>query len=974
MANLKAWYRVVTPREDLREGKPLDAAEFAVHLDQVREGRAPEDYKNPERFFERTYLTQGLKNFAAEALRRLSGEKTETSAVFHMITQFGGGKTHGLTCLYHLAKNGSAADKWSGVRWILEQAKVPTVPKAATAVFVGTEFDIIKGRGGDDGTPLRKTPWGEIAFQLGGQESFAAVAEHDKQMTAPAGDVIRAFIPKDKPCLILIDELVNFISRNRKSGMTSQLYNFIQNLSEQARGLDNVVVCVSIPSMLIEMTTEDIGDFDRYSKMLERLGKAIILSAEGETSEIIRRRLFEWGGVPDDAKKVASDYADWILEHRHQIPNWFPIDHAREAFLATYPFHPVALSVFERKWAGLPRFQRTRGILRLLALWVSKAFQDGFRGAHRDPLIGLGTAPLEDPLFRAATFEQLGESNLEGPVTADICGKNDSNATRLDAEAVEGIKKNRLHRKVATTIFFESNGGQVNAQATVPEIRLAVAEPEVDIGNVETVLESLGTSCYFLSIDKNRYRFSLSPNLNKILADRLASIQVPSIEERLKSEIQAVFSAGSGVERVYFPQKSGQIPDRALISVVVLSPDQNMQDKKMLGLIDAMTREYGSSARTFKSGLIWAIAETDAPLREEARKVLAWEDIQEEEEDLRIAETQRRQLGENLKKARRDLKECVWRSYKNIVLLAKDNTMRVVDLGLVHSSAAESMVTLILTRLRQDGDVEKDISPNFLVKHWPPAFTEWSTKSARDAFFASPQFPRLINPEAIKDTISRGVAGGILAYVGKKADGDCDPFYFRKTLPVAEIEISDDMYLITGEEAKKRIQPPKLTSIFISPQNVVIEPGKKQTFIAKGFDQHDRDFAVGAVNWVCTGGSIDEDGVLLAGSDEGNFSLKVASGEIAATESYTIAKAGTMTPPEKPKDRGISTLSWAGEVPPQKWMNFYTKVLSRFAGGTGLKITLNVEASPEGGVSQSKIEETKVALRELGLNDDVKTS
>src|SRR5713226_3601822 len=187
---LKPWYKVVTPREDLREGKPLDAAEFAVHLDQVRDGRAPSDYQNPEQFFERTYLTQTLTTLAAEVIRRLSGEKTETSAVFNMATQFGGGKTHALTLLYHLAQNGPTANGWLGVRTLLTKAGVETVPAAATATFVGTEFDSLTGRGGNDGTPLRKTPWGEIAFQLGGAEGLAIVAEHEKQMIAPAGDVI----------------------------------------------------------------------------------------------------------------------------------------------------------------------------------------------------------------------------------------------------------------------------------------------------------------------------------------------------------------------------------------------------------------------------------------------------------------------------------------------------------------------------------------------------------------------------------------------------------------------------------------------------------------------------------------------------------------------------------------------------------------------------------------------------------------
>src|SRR6059036_3723615 len=155
---MKPWYKVVTPREDLREGKPLDAAEFAVHLDQVRAGRAPSDYQKPDQFFERTYLTNNLMGLGAEVVRRLSGEKTETSAVFNLATQFGGGKTHALTLLFHLARHGSACEKWAGVPQLLAAAGVRQMPKAATAVFVGAEFDSIKGRGGEDGTPIRKTP------------------------------------------------------------------------------------------------------------------------------------------------------------------------------------------------------------------------------------------------------------------------------------------------------------------------------------------------------------------------------------------------------------------------------------------------------------------------------------------------------------------------------------------------------------------------------------------------------------------------------------------------------------------------------------------------------------------------------------------------------------------------------------------------------------------------------------------------
>src|SRR6266566_5319853 len=165
--SLKPWYKVVTPREDLREGKSLDASEFTVHLDDVRPGSAPADYQKPDRFFARTYLTKNLSTLASQVIRRLSGQRTETSAVFNLATQFGGGKTHALTLLYHLARHDRNWVKWAGMPQLLLAAGVPDVPNGATAVLVGTEFDSIKGRGGDDGTPMRKTPWAEIAWQLG---------------------------------------------------------------------------------------------------------------------------------------------------------------------------------------------------------------------------------------------------------------------------------------------------------------------------------------------------------------------------------------------------------------------------------------------------------------------------------------------------------------------------------------------------------------------------------------------------------------------------------------------------------------------------------------------------------------------------------------------------------------------------------------------------------------------------------------
>jgi len=798
------------------------------------------------------------------------------------------------------------------------------------------------------------------------------VAEHERTLTAPAGDVIRKMLPKDRPSLILMDELLNYVSRSRKSGLSTQLYDFLHNLSEAARGESNVVLAVSIPASELEMTAEDQADYTRFKKLLDRLGKAVVMSAEAETSEIIRRRLFDWGGLPPDGRKVAADYADWMLEHREQVPKWFPVDNAREAIEDTYPFHPMVLSVFERKWQALPRFQQTRGILRLLALWVSTAYQEGFRGAQKDPLIGLGTAPLEDAMFRTAVFEQLGEQKLEPAVTTDICGKKDSHATRLDAEAVDTIKKARLHRKVATVVFFESNGGQAKeGVATVPEIRLAVAEPGLDVGNVETALEALSESCYFMRVERNKYRFGLAPNLNKLLADRRANVEPAKIEERIRSEILKVFEKQPGVEMVPFPEKSNQIPDRPVLSLAVLPPDNSMGDKRTLGLIEGMIREYGGSGRTFKSALLFAVADDDAALRDEARKLLAWQAIKDEEEN-KLDDAQQGQLAENQKKAQRDLKECVWRTYKNVALLGKDNKVRVVDLGLVHSSQAKSMIKLIVDRLRQDGDIEIGVSPNFLVRNWPPAFVEWSTKSVRDAFFASPQFPRLLDGDSVKDTIARGVSSGILAYVGK-AGGGYKPFVFGSDLPAHEAEVSDDLFIITAEEAKKHIEPPKLTALTIHPERPHVKPGAHVVFQVKGLDQHGRPMPVPEVTWTVKGGQADGKGGFKAGRDEGEFLVEAVAGSVRAQTTVVITKEDAPPPPPPPPPpKEIKGLQWTGEVPAQKWMNFYTKVLAKYATSGSLKLTVTFEIAPDGGLLPQRVEEARAVLRELGLDDRVK--
>ena len=984
MAKLKPWYQVVTPREDLRDNRPLDASEFAVHLDHIRTGtERSKDYTDPARFFDRTYLTGSLLELASQAVRRLNGIQVETSAVFNMSTQFGGGKTHALTTLFHLARNGDAAKAWKGVNSILIKAQCDRIPEAATAVFVGTEFSVINGRG-ETGEPVRRTAWGEIAWQLGRDRAekellYGAVAKHDELGVAPAGDDIRKMLPSG-PTLILMDELLNYISSGRKLGMRDQFFNFLQNLCEEARARNNLVLCVSIPRSDLEMNPDDQRDHDSIKKLCDRLGKAILMSADKEMSEIIRRRLFEWDGFTNDAKATCSAYAEWAADHAQELAG-VDRDAIHEQFKACYPFHPSVISVFERKWQSLPRFQRTRGVLRLLALWVAYNYQEEHRKVSNEPLITLGLAPLENPIFRAALFEQLGSSELEIPVAADIAGKSgESHSLKLDKDANDAIKKSQLHRKVATTIFFESNGGQSQsrAEASLPEIKTDVCGPDINTADVDTVLEGLAGSCFYLQWERNRYRFGLSPNLNQVLVSRRGGVQEKPIDDRIREQTEKVFRKSSTdackfIEREFFPKRSNDVKEVPKITLVAMGLEHPAQERATLDLMNSIVKDSGTSGRTFKSALIFAAPDPSENVRDKAREVLAWEDVDDDEETKkRIDESQVKLLARNLANAKRDLDEAIFRAYKHLYLLGKDNKLRWIDLGNITSSAAGCLVDVYLQRLGSNGGLDEvvdSVPARKLPNYWPASMVEWSTKGVRDAFYSSPLLPRLINPDVVKRAIADGVTQGIVGYAIRDASGRLKLEKLKDSLFDGDVEISDDVYILKADEAQKLREPPRLAQVFVRPEHVTLKIGEQAAFTCAGQDQYGQPFQVAKADWSGTGGTVDGKGMFTAGDHGGAFTVKVIAGGIEAPAEVRITTKDEPLPP--PPAPGAQLIRWRGTVPPQKWMNFYTKVLSKFATSPDLKIEVSFEVKVDREQADSKAAETKTGLRELGLTEDV---
>ena len=916
---LPPWHTVVPPREDLRRGEPIDAAEFAVHLEKVREGKAPADYQEPTRFFERTYPTVSLKNLAGEVLRRLAGQTVETSAVFNLTTQFGGGKTHALTLLYHLARSDEEARSWRGARKYLEAGGVEQGPRAATAVFVGQGFDVVYGREG------RRTPWGDLAFQLGGPAAYAVVEQHDRYGVAPAVDVLERVLPADRPALILMDETMNYMARARtvragetgSSNLATQFYGFLQNLTEAVRGRKRAALVAALPGSDIEMAAEDEADYARLQKLLDRVGKAYLLSEGGEIPQIVKRRLFEFGELPRDAGKTVRAYAEWVRDNRDLLPGWFPPDRAEELFRNSYPLHPCVLSVFERKWQVLPRFQRTRGVLRLLALWVSQAYGEAYRGAQRDPLITLGTAPFELAAFRAALFEQLGEDRLEGAVITDIAGGKGAHAVRLDEAAGRSRSEMRLHRKVAGAVFFESNGGQAKAEATLPEVRLAVGEPGMEIGLVESALESLRDACYFLHAEGNRYRFGFRPNLNKLLSDRQGAVDQEALRRHAWETVQRAFAVPAALRGrlrvVLGPEKSGDIPDEALLTLVVVRPEEGMDEEAAtLERVRRRTQEHGASHRSFKNALVWCLPAGAAELHECARRYLAWKDIEGDQRELGLDDTQRQQLERGLKRAESDLREAVWHTYRHLRLLGKDGELQGVDMGLLHSSSANSLVEMVQQQLEQQGDLVRRVGVSFLRRNWP-ASPWWSTRRLVDSFFAAPRFPRLLNADdAVREAVADGVAEGELAYAAGPEEKDAR-IWFREAMSTAEVEIAEDTFVLTPEEAQRHLE----------------------------------SAGTGAES--------------VAGESEEPWPVS-ATGGGGPTPMRPTSDTGWLDPGNR--EGRVSVLAWRGVVPHQKWNLFYRQVLSPLVQQGTLRLQVILEAENPEGYADAVRASVRQALRE----------
>lgn len=665
---MEPWYKVATPRKEVREGRSFNPDEFAIHLEQVIAKTAPEDYRNPEQFFARTCFTRALREHGGMVLRRLSGQTVNTAPVMTLITQFGGGKTHTLTTLYHLASTGAKAAEFTGVDSLLRDSGVTEIPKAKVAAFVGNAWDPRDGR---------ETPWIDLAWQLAGEKGVAELGASAR--TTPPGTeaIARIFAAAGGPVLLLFDEVLNFMNRHRP--MADQFHAFIQNLTVATTGASNCAAVISLPRSQVEMTDWDLQWQDRLTKVIRRVAKDLIANDETEISEVVRRRLFEDLGSEKIRKNVAKTYADWCFERRAQLPaEWTAVDmtateakareYLRERFEVCYPFHPATLSVFQRKWQTLPQYQQTRGTLAMLAQWISWASRSSFEQATREPLITIGSAPLEVPEFRSVVLGQLGESRLIAAIDTDISGQQ-SHARALDADT-KGALRN-VHRRVATTILFESSGGQIDKVAHLPELRFALGEPEIDTTSVDNAAFALEAKSFFIRrAGTDGFKIGHQPTMKKVVSDRRASLDEESeIRPAMRMHVQREFEKGATIPVVLFPADSSAIQDTPRLTLIVVDPELEWNGGSALRQqIAEWTKHRGKSPRLYPGALVWCIRKPGRDLRDKVELWLAWRRVAKEIADGTLGgdydRTERADITSKVSDAENASKDEVWGGYR----------------------------------------------------------------------------------------------------------------------------------------------------------------------------------------------------------------------------------------------------------------------------------------------------------------------
>lgn len=658
--SLKPWREVVAPHADVASGR-YQQAEFAADLWQVYLGEGTDEYKNPGEFFRRTYLTESLKRLLVGAVQRLA--RGDGDPVVDLQTNFGGGKTHSMLALYHLF-SGIAPSELADIDSVMQSAGLDQLPSVRRVVLVGNKISPGNPSTKPDGTTVC-TLWGELAWQLGGKKAFKRVQADDERATSP-GDTLRELFNEYGPCLVLIDEWVAYARQlhdqsDLPAGSFETQFTFAQALSEAAKAAKNCLLVISLPasdsggSPHARVDDVEVGG-QRGREALERLRNVVgrvesswrPASAE-EGFEIVRRRLFEPLTDParfTDRDVVARAFADLYRDQHQEFPSECRDADYEKRIRAAYPIHPEIFDRLYTDWSTLVKFQRTRGVLRLMASVIHSLWERG----DRNPLILPANVSIDDPRVQFELTRYLPD-NWVPIIEKDVDGPN-SLPLQIDGQA-SNLGKFAAARRVARSVYLGSAPTADAAQRGLEDrrIKLGCVLPGESPAVFGDALRRLAGAATYLYQDGPRYWYSTQPTVTKLAEDRAEQLrrEPDKVGQELTARLRDNVRQSGDFSRVHVLPQSGQdVPDDLDARLVVLGSDQPYSreaDSPAQLAATAILDSRGNTPRLYRNSLVFLAADKTRfqDLDEAVRRYLAWQSVLDEREQLDLSPQQVRQ-------------------------------------------------------------------------------------------------------------------------------------------------------------------------------------------------------------------------------------------------------------------------------------------------------------------------------------------
>lgn len=668
---LKPWREIAIPHEDVLKGS-FQQAEFAADLSRVHAGTATPEYQDPALFYQRTFITEGMRLLLDSVIRRLAGMGGDP--VIQLQTAFGGGKTHTMLAVYHLAKGVDSVSHMPGLSAIVDAAGITELPRARVAVLDGIRSSPNQPIS-RDGHTLR-TLWGDLAWQLGGAEGYALVADADVSGTSPGKAVLEVLLARYAPCVILIDELVAYVrqfeeGKTLTGGSFDSNLSFVQALTEALKAVPTAVLLASLPESDKEAGSQRgvkaLEALSHYFGRIQALWKPV---ATEEAFEIVRRRLFAQISDRLAAESVCRAFADFYIANRDSFPQETQESHYFERMVRAYPIHPEVFDRLYEDWSSLDNFQRTRGVLKLMAKVIHRLWKDG----NNDPMIMPGSLPLYDGDTRNDIIYYL-------PPGWDPVLERDVDGERAETTEIENKDPRfgsvQACRRAARSVFLGSAPSTTNQFVRgleLERVMLGIVQPGQQIGLFKDALRRLGDRLHYLNHASNRFWLDTRPNLRREMEERKRRFQekedvFPIIRERVQRGLASGVFGG-----IHIFTDSGDVPDDWSLRLVVLPPDAAFSKSGQSLAIDRATeilRKRGDQPRFKQNRLIFLVADYDSVsrLRDHVRSYLAWRSIVADYKDNRIVldNLMANQASASLEQAEETLRRMIRECYKWLV-------------------------------------------------------------------------------------------------------------------------------------------------------------------------------------------------------------------------------------------------------------------------------------------------------------------